>query len=112
MNGIPYRPPPPKSGWSVVRPLALMLWTNAAEFACTGRPEMSVFQGLSAGKTGQPPTVGATPPVGGVVVGTVVALVGGLVGIVVVFGAAIVVVVIGFVVVVIGFAVVVVVAAG
>src|SRR5690242_5282810 len=65
LNGMPYSPFPPKSGCSIVLPLLLMFATYCAEFARTGACEMSVFQALSAGKTGQAPTEGpARPPVG------------------------------------------------
>ncbi len=52
MNGMPYSPPPPKSGCSfVLPPVALMLLTNVAESARTGSFEMSWFHALSAGNT-------------------------------------------------------------
>jgi hypothetical protein len=43
----------PKSGWRFPPKWAIV----AAEPARTGAWEMSVFHGLSAGKTGQPPSV-------------------------------------------------------
>jgi hypothetical protein len=72
MKGIPYGtevPESPKSGWMsrVVPPLLVI---HAPLYESTGRPEISVFHALSAGKTGHPAITGPDPAeAGGPVVG-------------------------------------------
>src|SRR6266511_2858396 len=56
---MPYWPPPPKSACRKRFPPLEIDAMYASERGSTGRLETSWFQGLSAGKTGQPPTVGA-----------------------------------------------------
>jgi hypothetical protein len=64
LNGMPYGKAPdgPKSGWRS-REGPPMFPIQVALLGWTGRLETSMFQTLLAGKTGQPPTLGAASAV-------------------------------------------------
>src|SRR5690242_16399494 len=69
MYGMPYAPPPPKSGCRFVWFGDEMFAISVAESPRTAVASILVFQGLLSGNTEQPPTCGAVrvpPPSGGV----------------------------------------------
>ena len=54
--GMPYAPPPPKSGWRFWLPFPKICVMYAFDPAATGADEMSAFQGLLGGNTVQAPS--------------------------------------------------------
>ena len=58
---MPYSGLDPKSGCTLLAPLALMYAMMASELGSTGSAETSRFHSLSAGNTGQPAMVGPEP---------------------------------------------------
>src|SRR5437868_6841728 len=83
-NGNPYSPLPPKSAWRKRCPPAEMDAMYVSDLGSSGKFRTSVFHALSAGKTGQPLSVG---PFAGGVAAFVVAVVAGF-GVTVARGAA------------------------